>query len=155
MYLLHPKTGTLLNNQWVASSEMQEPPLILEECRLQEEEGKLFLKSKNQWISVRPITTDLLMYDPDAPFPQHPTRSPILHWWNLQGQTIVPYMGPHPPPTSDPHRYIILHFANANGTTIDLRPLKFFESHRSNFPMRLISDLGLRVLHTATFFCSK
>ncbi len=42
----------------------------------------------------------VVMYDPDAP-------TPYVHWIYRSGKTIVPYVGPNPPPTDTHyHRYM-------------------------------------------------
>ena len=117
----------------------------------------LFDPERNQWVRVQVVTGGLLMYDPDAPFPERPLRSPILHWMALFRQSFpeVKYMGPHPPPTSNPHQYVVLKLEVPPGLR-DLRFLRFYENRRSNFPlMKLLPELGLKVIASAKFFSSE
>lgn len=75
----------------------------------------------------------LVMIDPDAPTPDNPSASAILHWMApnlaaitapqdfgpLQGQSVLmnstpnvaPFIPPGPPPTSAAHRYLLFLFA--------------------------------------------
>lgn len=87
-------------------------------------------------------TLAILMYDPDAPVPQAPTRN-ITHWilWNAPlangsvafepGETPAGsvegaseggdpgYMGPCPPQLSPPHRYVFTFFAIEGALELD------------------------------------
>lgn len=57
-----------------------------------------------------PFYPNVIMFDPDAPYPDKPSRFPFLHWLKLYGQDVVPYKGPAPPQDSAPHEYIIVAF---------------------------------------------
>jgi hypothetical protein len=68
----------------------------------------------------------IMMYDIDAPFPDDPSFSPILHWLvtnvsmnKPNGKTIVSYHGPNPPKSSDPHRYTIELLEETNNSYSD------------------------------------
>ena len=58
------------------------------------------------------------MVDPDAPTPQDPYLSDILHWMVINidnpiidsGDILMEFKGPAPPNYSDPHRYCLFMF---------------------------------------------
>jgi len=60
----------------------------------------------------------LFMVDPDAPSSKNPIYADYVHWIKknmilrettlIQGEDIVPYKGPSPPPGSGTHRYIMI-----------------------------------------------
>lgn len=101
---------------------------------------QLFLPINSTTFSTsntsQPATFLILMVDPDAPSPQNPSFSQILHWLQpgvrlsrstgsisspdgaplamlsasaTETEALVPYQGPQPPSVA-PHRYIIMLF---------------------------------------------
>jgi hypothetical protein len=130
-----------INNQVVPSSWMKEHPL-------------LFTKEGERVLPGRAV----LMYDIDAPYPEHPSKSPILHWlhlWNQKDEEDeVPYHGPSPPVDSRPHRYIVEilegdpHRDYASAYASDYASygsLKRYRNERTKFPLNILRDqFGLR-----------
>ncbi|MCJ1365556.1 hypothetical protein MMC16_004680 [Acarospora aff. strigata] len=86
----------------------------------------------------------LTIVDPDAPTPQNPNRSEIIHLLQpsvsfaqtgpfaamFSAPAIVPYARPMPPPVSDAHRYVALLFAQPANFTL---PAGFNATNRMNF----------------------
>lgn len=95
----------------------------------------------------------LVMIDPDAPTPEGPTASAILHWLApnmvattaaqdfgvLQGQSVlanstpnlVPYAPPGPPATSSAHRYLLYLFEQPGGEAFEV-PAEFASFNAEN-----------------------
>jgi hypothetical protein len=53
--------------------------------------------------SVHPAI--LVIVDWDAPFPETPTKSPLLHAFHVNDDVLVPYIPMNPPTSSLPHHY--------------------------------------------------
>lgn len=57
----------------------------------------------------------VVMYDLDAPYPDHPVKSPFIHMLIVnipgndlsRGDVIYSYVSPNPPPDSPPHIYMV------------------------------------------------
>ena len=76
------------------------------------------------------------MVDPDAPTPQNPNNSQILHWlqpdvsFGRNGSTIgadaiVSYNRPRPPPYSDNHRYTLFLYPQPDNFSLPTSPVDF------------------------------
>lgn len=99
----------------------------------------------------------LVMTDLDAPYPENPEKSPLLHWLvvNIRGdldtgEVLANYKDPHPPPNSSLHRYLfevyeqdgIIHAAPvANRFNFDVK--KFAAQHKVILTFR--ADNAIRV----------
>jgi hypothetical protein len=90
--LILRKNGRLLNDTFVHAQTVSSPPEVYE---------------RDLYGNLIPVFDNLIMYDPDAPNPMHPSPFPFLHWLNINNGHQVPYMGPAPPASSPPHRYVI------------------------------------------------
>lgn len=99
----------------------------------------------------------LVMIDPDAPSPDMPTASNILHWLAtdltattaaqdfgpLQGAAVltnstpnaVPFAPPGPPATSSAHRYLLFLFEQPAGFVIPPAFAQFNAMTRANFDL--------------------
>lgn len=97
----------------------------------------------------------LVMIDPDAPSPDMPTSSAILHWMApnlaattnaqdfgpLQGQSVlsnstpnaVPFAPPGPPATSAAHRYLLFLFEQPQNFAVPAQFTQFNAQNRANF----------------------
>lgn len=97
----------------------------------------------------------LVMIDPDAPSPDAPSASNILHWMApdmsaktaaqdfgpLQGQAVltnstpnvVPFAPPGPPATSSAHRYLLFLFEQPQGFAVPAQFTQFNAMTRTNF----------------------
>ena len=86
------------------------------------------------------------MVDPDASTPQQPTRRFILHWmggnftadpstgvFSNSTPAVVDYARPMPPPTSDPHRYILYAFQQPAAFAVPEAFSGFSAQNRTNF----------------------
>jgi hypothetical protein len=127
------KFGKIINDRLMSPEDMATPPRVFGE-------------------NAKEIKNNFFMIDRDAPRPEAPTMSPILHWLNLQGYRVVPYMGPHPPRDSAPHRYYIIQVAKDQDEEPSPSPLfdnEQFENHRHNFPQPFFPtvDDWLRAMH--------
>lgn len=80
--LILRKNGRLLNDTFVHAQVVSSSPEIYE----RDLHGNLI-----------PVFDNLIMYDPDAPNPMHPSPFPFLHWLNINNGHQVSYMGPAPP----------------------------------------------------------
>lgn len=108
----------------------------------------------------------LLMVDPDAMMPQNPTARFYLHWAqpnltaNDQGvltnssPAFVPYARPQPPPSSDPHRYILYAFQQPqNLTSIPPAFAGYSDMNRTSFNVtEFISAANLGQPAAANYF---
>ncbi|KAH8822141.1 phosphatidylethanolamine-binding protein [Flagelloscypha sp. PMI_526] len=100
----------------------------------------------------------IFMVDPDAPTPQNRSLGQVVHFiqpdFVLQdcgellkserNSTIVPYLGPGPPPGSDPHRYTQVIFEQLGG----LGSIKASEA----FLAKNFSDINERLKFNLTTF---
>lgn len=102
----------------------------------------------------------LLVYDPDAPYPENPTLSPYLHYLAINilgcylktGQVIIPYMPPQPPQDSEAHRYLVQVYHQKNGRigeTLDI------VTNRENFPLHHLITSKQLVLKQDVVFTAK
>src|SRR5437588_13089844 len=102
------KDGKVINNTQVPASQLRDPPQLY----LHDPQGSTQVQYQGESIAVSQVMNGIVMYDVDAPYPNNPSRSPFLHWLNLSSLpgygNEVSYTGPHPPPDSPPHHYIIL-----------------------------------------------
>jgi hypothetical protein len=124
-----------INNQVVPSSWMRKHPILFTE------KGERVLPGRA-----------VLMYDIDAPYPEHPSKSPILHWlhlWNQKDEEDeVPYHGPSPPADSRPHRYIVeilegdphRDYASDYASDYAYGSLKRYRNERTKFPLNILRD---------------
>lgn len=114
----------------------------------------------------------VIMVDPDASTPQNPSSRFILHWLQPDltasgmmsmggaGQplvnstpAIVPYARPMPPPTSDPHRYILYAFQQPEDFAVPDAFSGFNAENRSMFSLtNFISAADLGTPAAANFF---
>lgn len=100
----------------------------------------------------------LVMIDPDAPSPDAPSLSNILHWLAtdlsatkaaqdagpLQGSAVLtnstpnpaPFLPPGPPATSSAHRYLLFLFEQPAGFAIPPAFAKFNAMTRTNFDLK-------------------
>lgn len=108
----------------------------------------------------------LVMIDPDAPSPDMPTSSAILHWMApnlaattnaqdfgpLQGQSVlsnstpnaVPFAPPGPPATSSAHRYLLFLFEQPQNFAVPAQFAQFNAMNRANFDLNgFIAAAGL------------
>lgn len=118
-----------------------------------EKQPQLFVEVKKPLQThFLPLQAGFFMIDLDAPTPNHPSKSPLLHWLNFSGKTEVPYMGPHPPPNSPPHRYVIY---QVNGNLRqDFSMLR--EMNRYNFPYQsVLRHFGLEIVAVGSFSSSE
>lgn len=106
------------------------------------------------------------MIDPDAPTPNAPTASAILHWMAtdleaitapqdfgpLRAQSVlmtmtpnpVPYAPPGPPPTSSAHRYLLFLFAQPANFAVPAAFAQFSATNRAKFDLNaFVSAAGL------------
>lgn len=100
----------------------------------------------------------LVMIDPDAPTPDNPSASQILHWLAtdlsaktaaqdfgaLQGQAVlsgsgqadvVPFAPPGPPATSAAHRYLLFLFAQPDNFAVPAQFSQFNAQSRTGFDL--------------------
>jgi len=122
--------------------------------------------SNNSMIIGKPYL--MVMVDPDAPSPPNRSNSQILHFMGanyvsqnltsnelfiLSNSTapIAPFMGPHPPDGSIPHRYTIaMYLQGSNNVTV---PPGSIPANRSNFNLtNFVNESGNLTLLGATFF---
>ena len=84
----------------------------------------------------------IIMIDPDAPYPSKPIYKYMLHMLVTNNDNIVvEYLGPNPPPDSDPHRYYTCIFEQ---TAIIEKTKKF---PRPNFDLKqFVSDNKLKII---------
>jgi len=113
----------------------------------------------------------VLMVDPDARYPEHPTSRFYLHWIQANftesmtnatmgeraltnaTQPFVPYLRPSPPTNSSAHRYIIYAFQQPSNFTIPPQWAGLSASNRSNFNLtRFINDTHLGTPAAANYF---
>jgi hypothetical protein len=98
----------------------------------------------------------LVMSDPDAPSPEHPTHREWLHWIvsNIpgdaadiaEGTQVAAYMPPTPPKGT--HRYVFTAMEQPGGNSLTLRP----PMQRGGFRTRaFVKEGGMEVVG-ATFF---
>ncbi|OJD30731.1 protein heading date 3a-like [Diplodia corticola] len=112
---------------------------------------QLYLPSNSTFATTsnasNPATFILLMFDPDAPSPQDPSKAQILHWLqpgvrlsrsieptaspssgaplsmlsaaDTSTPALVPYQGPQPPSVA-PHRYIVTLWRQPNSTGFEV-----------------------------------
>ncbi|XP_065298022.1 protein D1-like [Dermacentor albipictus] len=101
----------------------------------------------------------LVMLDPDAPSPKHPTLRSWLHWMVVnakstrrldKGEVAMPYNGPTPPEGSGPHRYVFLAFCQG-GKRMEV--MKFQRRRRKKFHLKnFLKKIGNAVPFGGTFF---
>jgi len=98
----------------------------------------------------------LVMSDPDAPSPEHPTHREWLHWIvcnipggasdTAEGTQVAAYMPPTPPKGT--HRYVFTAMEQPGGNSLSLRP----PMQRGGFRTRaFVKEGGMEVVG-ATFF---
>jgi phosphatidylethanolamine-binding protein (PEBP) family uncharacterized protein len=132
MLYIVSSTEKLLNGKWISPKEMKNAP-------------SLYVETPSGWEQVK---SGVLMIDLDAPYPENPNKSPILHWFRLH-KDVIPYEGPNPPKDSRPHRYVILHVEG--NLDRDFR----HDLPRTHFnDKQLLKDLGLKVVASGTFLSS-
>lgn len=109
-----------------------------------------------QWAIQPGQFYTLAFIDIDAPYPDHPTSAPFLHWLqmnvstkNPRGDVIVPYMPPQPPADSPPHQYDFVLFQQPqylDRKQYGLQP----PSQRGNFDVtQFQKQYGLQWIDTA------
>lgn len=112
----------------------------------------------------------VIMVDPDASYPQNPSKRFILHWMQanftqvngtsssgrmLQNGTgpVVPYMRPSPPTNSSAHRYILYAFQQPSNFTVPSEWSGLSSMNRTNFNLtNFISDTSLGTPAAANYF---
>jgi hypothetical protein len=125
--------GNILNNQVVDPHVLQHSPQLYRV----DPKGTLTLHDKKEIIRVAPVD-NVLMIDLDAPYPDNPNKSPLLHWLKLNSVDVVSFMGPQPPRDSNPHRYQFLALdAQREITWDELHQVHMYESDRTLFPLAL------------------
>jgi phosphatidylethanolamine-binding protein (PEBP) family uncharacterized protein len=83
----------------------------------------------------------LAMTDLDAPYPERPEKSPLLHWLIVNfrkpgistGEVLAEYMGPNPPADSATHRYLFQVFKQDG--RIEAEPI----TDRTNFNIQQLA----------------
>src|SRR5207249_4107561 len=92
------------------------------------------------------VPSIILLLDHDAPIPEDPTLSPVLHWVAIiddRGQvySIVPYAPMTPPPHSNHHHYQVILYTSSSPYTEEqiindgyLAQIRNKQQKRTNFP---------------------
>lgn len=100
----------------------------------------------------------LVIYDPDAPYPENPIASPYLHYLEInigsqekRSNVLASYLPPNPPPDSKPHRYLILLYRQNKIISLDKN---YFPEERSNFPLEAFIRENKLKLVVGTLFRS-
>jgi phosphatidylethanolamine-binding protein (PEBP) family uncharacterized protein len=102
----------------------------------------------------------LALVDWDAPFPEAPTKSPLLHALHVNDDALVPYIGMNPPASSAPHRYELRAYALDGPVTrsrlqkliLDWKRTGWGSLGRENFPLsKLEAHWKLRLAHSFTW----
>jgi len=112
-----------------------------------------------QWTIQPGQFYTLALIDIDAPYPDHPTSAPFIHWLqmnmssqNPRGDFIVPYMPPQPPADSPAHQYDFVLFQQPqyfDRTKYGLHA----PTHRANFDTTgFQQQYGLQWIDTAAMF---
>lgn len=95
----------------------------------------------------------IMIYDADAPYPNKPSKSPYLHFLMInvpendetKGDVIAELSNPNPPYNSEPHRYFIDIYLQA-----DRYNAKNRNDKRNNFPVeRFKNNHDLTLVHRA------
>jgi len=130
-------------------------------------DGNLFNASDLHYvepdISWTPVDKDglytLVKVDPDAPSRASPTGREWRHWLVVnipgkdvsKGEVITPYMGPHPPKESGPHRYLFLLYKQPDRLSVPA--LDNSGHHRANWKVRQFArEFNLGSPIGATFY---
>lgn len=96
----------------------------------------------------------ILIYDSDAPYPEEPTKSPLIHYLRMNiennkldtGDILMSYIPPNPPTDSHPHKYTI----NIYKQNKYIQP--FVIPHRQNFDVKSFQQhFKLSLVNSFTF----
>ena len=104
----------------------------------------------------RSLTT-IVIYDMTAPNAEYPTKSPFVHFLEINipenrmdlGNVILPYIKPSPPPNTGKHVYVIDIFDQSD-------PITEFSIPRERFPvLEFVNQYGLKHIERQIFQTEK